>query len=110
MLFLGWFAKQGMYVGLVADGRELADASRLPQAPECLILDDALGVSLLPAILKCVRTQPGWQKTVIVAAGAFSEEQEVELLRAGADEVVGKPLRMSALLFRMKRFFEVRYA
>ena len=109
MLFLGWFAKQGMYVGLVADGRELADASKLPQAPECLILDDALGAAVLPAILKCIRSQPGWAKTVVVAAGSFSEEQEVELLKAGADEVVAKPLRLSALIFRIKRFWDVRH-
>lgn len=109
MLLLGWFAKHGLYVGLVADGRELAETARLPQAPECLILDDALGATALPAILKVVRSQPNWSKTVIVATGSFSEEQEVELLRAGADEVVAKPLRLTALMLRMKRFLDARH-
>jgi DNA-binding response OmpR family regulator len=109
MIFLGWFAKSGLYVGLVSDGNQLADAAKLPQAPECLVLDDALGANLLPTILRCVRGQPGWNKTVIVASGTFSEEQEVELLRAGADEVVSKPLRMNALKVRLDRFLKARY-
>jgi DNA-binding response OmpR family regulator len=110
MLLLGWFAKQGLYVGLVADARELADAAKLPQAPECLILDDALGAATLSSVVKVVRSQAGWKKTVIVATGSFSEEQEVELLRAGADDVVAKPLRLTALMLRMVRFLEARHA
>lgn len=109
MMFLGWFAKHGMYVGLVTDTTQLADASRFPQAPEGLVLDDSLGAAQLPAIVRNLRQQPGWGKTVILAAGAFTEELEVDLLRAGANEVVGKPLRMTAMLFRLQRFLKARH-
>jgi DNA-binding response OmpR family regulator len=109
MMFLGWFAKHGMYVGLVTDLAQLVDASRFPQAPEGLVLDDAFGAAQLPAIVRNLRQQQGWAKTVIVAAGSFSEEQEVDLLRAGANEVVGKPLRMTAMLYRLQRFLKARH-
>jgi len=108
MLLLGWFAKHGLYVGIVTDARELVEASKLPQAPECLILDDAFGASNLPAIIKVIRSQPGWKKTVVVATGTFSEEQEVEMLRLGADDVVAKPLRLAALMLRMMRVLDAR--
>lgn len=109
MMFLGWFAKHGMYVGLVTDVAQLSDATRFPEAPEGLVLDDSLGASQLAAITRGLRKQPSWAKTIIVAAGAFSEEQEVELLKAGANEVVAKPLRMTAMLFRLQRFMKARH-
>lgn len=109
MMFLGWFAKHGMYVGLVTDVAQLSDVSRFPVAPEGLVLDDSLGASQLAAITRGLRQQATWAKTVILAAGAFSEEQEVELLKAGANEVVAKPLRMTAMLFRLQRFLKARH-
>lgn len=109
MMFLGWFAKHGMYVGLVTDVAQFTDEARFPQAPEGLVLDDSMGAAQLAGITRNLRKHPGWAKTIIVAAGTFTEEQEVDLLKAGANEVVGKPLRMTAMLFRLQRFLKARH-
>lgn len=103
MHLLGWFAKHGFYVALEGDVSRLGDTSKPYSAPECLLLDDAAGASLLPKLVAAMRTRPDWARTVIVAIGAFSEEQEIELFRAGADDIVGKPLRSTALLYRILR-------
>jgi DNA-binding response OmpR family regulator len=109
MMFLGWFAKHGMYVGLVTDIAHLNDTGRFPQAPEGLVLDDSMGAAQLASITRGLRQNPAWAKTIIVAAGTFTEEQEVDMLKAGANEVVGKPLRMTAMLFRLQRFLKARH-
>ena len=92
MLLMGWLVKNGFYAQLATDTSSLGDPSRLPAAPEALLLDESIGANLLVPVLKCVRSDPRWAKTVVICLGAFSEEREVNLFKAGADDVMAKPL------------------
>lgn len=103
MSLVGWLARSGVYVGLVTDTEQLSDAVKLPQAPEVVLLDESLGVSVLPSLVATVRDTPEWSRTAIVASGAFGEQMETDLLQSGADDVVGKPLRLQALVLRIRR-------
>lgn len=110
MLLLGWLVRQGFYVGMANDVAQLGDLAKLTEAPECLLLDDALGPARLAPIVRCARQVPSWEHTAILVMGHFSEEQETDLFRAGADDVIFKPLRVEALALRLIRSVRGRNA
>jgi DNA-binding response OmpR family regulator len=75
----------------VVTGFGVLDALMRQAVPEALILDDSMGAAHVSQAVRLLR-----------ASGAWDDVHEAELFGLGVDDVIHKPLRVTALMARMR--------
>lgn len=99
-LMFGWFTRHGLYVALESDVARAEVVAKSGQ-PDAIILDDSGGTSIVSTQVAALRKLPETEQSVIFVLGTFTETQEVELLKHGADDVLSKPIRGAAMFYRL---------
>lgn len=97
--------KEGFEVFTASNGNEALDSARLHH-PDLIILDIMMPKKTGVEVCQILRTQPEFQKTLIIFLTAVSDEAvQIKGLESGADDYVTKPVSPKVLVSRVNALF-----
>lgn len=97
--------KEGFEVFTASNGNEALDSARLHH-PDLIILDIMMPKKTGVEVCQILRTQPDFQKTLIIFLTAVSDEAvQIKGLESGADDYVTKPVSPKVLVSRVNALF-----
>lgn len=106
-LLSSFLKKYGFNTMLASGGREALDAVK-NKVPDLILMDikmPGMDGYELSRILK--ENEPTRFVGIIVVTGYDSRENKEKSFECGADDVVGKPLDLDGLIFRIRTWFEL---
>ena len=97
--------KEGYEIHTAKDGNEAIDKAKLIN-PDLIILDVMMPRKTGMEVCQFLRTQPQFQKTLIIFLTALSDEaSQIKGLEFGADDYVNKPISPKVLTSRVTALF-----
>ena len=97
--------KEGYEVFTASNGNEALDSARLHH-PDLIILDIMMPKKTGVEVCQILRTQPEFQKTLIIFLTAVSDEAvQIKGLESGADDYLTKPVSPKVLVSRVNALF-----
>lgn len=97
--------KEGYEIHTAKDGNEAIDKAKLLN-PDLIILDVMMPKKTGMEVCQILRTQPLFQKTLIIFLTALSDEaSQIKGLEFGADDYVNKPISPKVLTSRVNALF-----
>lgn len=97
--------KEGYEIHTAKDGNEAIEKAKLIN-PDLIILDVMMPKKTGMEVCQILRTQPMFQKTLIIFLTALSDEaSQIKGLEFGADDYVNKPISPKVLTSRVNALF-----
>ena len=97
--------KEGYEVFTAKDGNEAIEQAK-KQNPDLIILDIMMPKKTGTEVCAILRTQPMFEKTMIIFLTALSDEaSQIKGLEIGADDYVNKPISPKVLISRVNALF-----
>src|SRR5438270_32016 len=95
------FELDGYRTITAADGDEAVAAVRLHQ-PAVVILDAAMPGRTGTAVCRCIRSELGWDPTVIMLTGRTDVADRLAAFECGVDDYLVKPVKVADLVERVR--------